>query len=159
MKPPQNPSLDAALVDKAVSLWKSGELVAIPTETVYGLAADATNGMAVAKIYAAKARPQFNPLIVHVADMAVAERFVQFTSMAEQLAEAFWPGPLTLVLKRRAGCPISELVSAGGDTLAMRMPAHPAARQLLQAFGGGVAAPSANRSGRVSPTTACLEAQ
>ncbi|PZP85220.1 MAG: threonylcarbamoyl-AMP synthase [Azospirillum brasilense] len=159
MKPPQITPLDAALVDKAVSLWKSGELVAMPTETVYGLAADATNGMAVAKIYAAKARPQFNPLIVHVANIAAAERFVQFTSMAEQLAEVFWPGPLTLVLKRRAGCPISELVSAGGDTLAIRVPAHPAARQLLQAFGGGVAAPSANRSGRVSPTTAAHVAE
>jgi len=159
MKPPQIPPLDVALVDKAVSLWKNGELVAMPTETVYGLAADATQGLAVAKIYAAKARPQFNPLIVHVADIGVAERFVQFTSLAEQLAEAFWPGPLTLVLKRRADCAVSELVSAGGDTLAIRVPAHPAAQQLLRAFGGGVAAPSANRSGRVSPTTAAHVAE
>lgn len=154
MNPPEILHLDSALVDKAVSLWQAGQLVAIPTETVYGLAADATNGLAVANIYRVKSRPQFNPLIVHVADLATAERYVQFTAAAEKLAEAFWPGPLTLVLTRKAGCPVSELVSAGGDTLAIRCPAHPVAQQLLKAFGRGLAAPSANRSGRVSPTTA-----
>lgn len=146
--------LDAGLVDNAVRLWRSGELVAIPTETVYGLGADASNGEAVARIYSVKSRPQFNPLIVHVADVATAQRYVEWNIMAEILAKAFWPGPLTLVLKRRADCAISELVSAGGETLAIRIPAHPVARQLLTAFGGGIAAPSANRSGRVSPTTA-----
>lgn len=141
-------------MDKAVRRWKAGDAVAIPTETVYGLAADACNGAAVARIYALKSRPQFNPLIVHVADAAMAQRYVQWNDRAQALADAFWPGPLTLVLKRRSDCPISELVSAGGDTLAVRVPAHPLTRQLLQAFGGGLAAPSANRSGRVSPTTA-----
>lgn len=141
-------------MDKAVSIWKHGGLVAIPTETVYGLAADASNGVAVARIYQTKQRPQFNPLIVHVADIATAHRFVEWTPAATRLAEKFWPGPMTLVMKRRADCPISELVSAGGDTLAIRMPAHPLTQQLLAAFGGGLAAPSANRSGRVSPTTA-----
>lgn len=141
-------------MDKAVSIWKQGGLVAIPTETVYGLAADASNGVAVARIYQTKQRPQFNPLIVHVADIATAQRFVEWTPAATQLAGKFWPGPMTLVMKRRADCPISELVSAGGDTLAIRIPAHPLTQQLLAAFGGGLAAPSANRSGRVSPTTA-----
>lgn len=154
MKPAEILHLDPSLVDKAATLWKAGEVVAIPTETVYGLAADATNGAAVARIYALKSRPQFNPLIVHVADAAMAQRYVQWNDKAQALADAFWPGPLTLVLKRRSDCSISELVSAGGDTLAVRVPAHPATHQLLQAFGGGLAAPSANRSGRVSPTTA-----
>jgi L-threonylcarbamoyladenylate synthase len=126
----------------------------MPTETVYGLAADATNGEAVARIYALKSRPQFNPLIVHVADTRAAIRYVEWNDAAERLAEAFWPGPLTLVLKRRARSRISDLVSAGGDTLAVRVPAHPIALELLQAFNGAIAAPSANRSGRVSPTTA-----
>lgn len=141
-------------MDKAVGLWKQGGLVAIPTETVYGLAADATNGQAVARIYAMKSRPQFNPLIVHVTGPAMAQEYVEWNPMAEKLATAFWPGPLTLVLKRRAKCTISELVSAGGDTIALRTPKHPVARQLLAKFGSGLAAPSANRSGRVSPTTA-----
>lgn len=154
MNPPQIPYLDVSLVDKAISLWKSGQLVAIPTETVYGLGADACNGLAVAAIYHVKSRPQFNPLIVHVANAAIAQRYVEWTPLAEKLAAAFWPGPLTLVLKRRADCPVSELVSAGGDTIAIRVPAHPVTQQLLEAFGGGIAAPSANRSGRISPTTA-----
>lgn len=141
-------------MDNAVTLWREGGLVAMPTETVYGLAADATNGEAVARIYALKSRPQFNPLIVHVADTRAAIRYVEWNDTAELLAEAFWPGPLTLVLKRRARSRISELVSAGGDTLAVRVPAHPVALDLLQAFNGAIAAPSANRSGRVSPTTA-----
>lgn len=129
-------------------------MAAIPTETVYGLAADATNGEAVARIYALKSRPQFNPLIVHVADLRAAVRYVDWNEDAELLGEAFWPGPLTLVLKRRARKGVHELVSAGGDTIAIRVPAHPVAQQLLQAFNGAIAAPSANRSGRVSPTTA-----
>ncbi len=147
-------NIDSQAVDNAVTLWRAGALVAMPTETVYGLGADATNGQAVAAIYAVKARPQFNPLIVHVADAAMAQRYVEWPALAAKLAAAFWPGPLTLVLKRRADCPISPLVSAGGETLAIRVPAHPAARQLIAAFDGGIAAPSANRSGRVSPTTA-----
>lgn len=154
MNQPEIPHLEASLVDNAVSHWRAGGLVAIPTETVYGLAADATNGRAVAGIYEAKSRPQFNPLIVHVADVSMARQYAEWNDLAETLAAHYWPGPLTLVLKRRADSPISELVSAGGDTLALRMPAHPMARQLLRAFGGGLAAPSANRSGRVSPTTA-----
>lgn len=154
MKPSEIPDIDVSLVDKAVSLWQKGELVAIPTETVYGLAADATRGEAVARIYAVKGRPQFNPLIVHVADAAMAKPYVVWNDRAEALAGAYWPGPLTLVLPRRADCPISDLVSAGGDTLAVRVPAHPVTRSLLKAFGKGIAAPSANKSGRVSPTTA-----
>jgi L-threonylcarbamoyladenylate synthase len=154
MKRPKILDIDVSLVDNAVTHWREGGLVAIPTETVYGLAADATNGQAIARIYALKSRPQFNPLIVHVADVRAAIRYVEWNDMAERLAEAFWPGPLTLVLKRRARSRISELVSAGGDTLAVRVPAHPVALQLLQAFNGAIAAPSANRSGRVSPTTA-----
>ncbi|MES2984911.1 MAG: L-threonylcarbamoyladenylate synthase [Pseudomonadota bacterium] len=141
-------------MDKAVSLWGAGQLVALPTETVYGLGADACNGEAVARIYAVKSRPQFNPLIVHVSDEAMAERYAMWNDAAAMLACAFWPGPVTLVLKRRAGSPISELVSAGGDTIAIRMPAHPVAQRLIAAFDGGIAAPSANRSGRISPTTA-----
>lgn len=152
------PHLDVSIVDKAISLWHAGQLVAIPTETVYGLAADATNGEAVARIYATKSRPQFNPLIIHLADVATAKHYVEWNGMAEALAAAFWPGPMTLVLKKRSAVsghrPVSELVSAGGDTLAVRIPAHPIAQQLLAAFGRPLAAPSANRSGRVSPTTA-----
>jgi len=146
--------IDDDLVDNAVTLWRTGQLVAFPTETVYGLGADATHGEAVARIYAAKSRPQFNPLIIHVADARAACRYVEWTDSAETLADAFWPGPLTLVLKRRPRSRISELVSAGGETLAIRVPAHPVAQQLLQAFNGAIAAPSANRSGRVSPTMA-----
>lgn len=154
MKRPETPYIDATLVDNVLGRWRAGGLVAIPTETVYGLAADACNGQAVANIYALKARPQFNPLIVHVASMEIAQRYVQWSALATQLAAAFWPGPLTLVLPRRWEGALSELVSAGGDTLAIRIPAHPLTRQLLAAFDGPIAAPSANRSGRVSPTTA-----
>lgn len=154
MNPPETPYIDKSLVDKAVSLWRAGLLVAMPTETVYGLGADAENGEAVARIYAAKSRPQFNPLIVHVADVATAKRYVEWNDIAEQLAATFWPGAMTLVLKRRADCALSELVSAGGDTVGIRIPSHPFTHALLRAFGGGIAAPSANRSGRVSPTTA-----
>lgn len=133
--------------------WRHGGLVILPTETVYGLAADAENGQAVASIYAVKARPRINPLIVHVSTIAMAQRYAAWSATAQQLAEAFWPGPLTLVLPRHADCPASDLVSAGGPTIALRCPAHPLALAAIAALGRGVAAPSANRSGRVSPTT------
>ena len=138
----------------AAERLRAGELVAFPTETVYGLGADATSDRAVAGIFAAKGRPRFNPLIVHLHDRAAAEALTLFDERARRLAEAFWPGALTLVLKRRANCPISRLCSAGLDSLAVRLPAHPVARDLLAACGLPLAAPSANRSGAVSPTTA-----
>ena len=132
---------------------RAGELVILPTETVYGLAADASNPAAVAAIYAAKGRPQFNPLIAHVADLAVAEEVAVFDARARTLAARFWPGPLTLVLPVRDTAAVCDLARAGLDTVAVRSPAHPLARAVLEAFGGPVAAPSANRSGRPSPTT------
>jgi len=144
---------DAAIARAAAEL-KSGRLVAFPTETVYGLGADATNGRAVAQIYEAKGRPRFHPLIVHVADAAAAERIALLTGKARRLAQAFWPGPLTLVLPRRAESGISELVSAGLDTIGVRVPSNPVTHALLEAAGVPVAAPSANVSGHVSPTTA-----
>jgi L-threonylcarbamoyladenylate synthase len=143
-----------AEIEEAGRLLREGALVAFPTETVYGLGADATNGRAVAGIFEAKGRPSFNPLIVHVPDLASAERIAVTTPMARKLAEAFWPGPLTLVMKRRPEANISDLVSAGLDTLAVRVPAHPIAQALLAAAARPLSAPSANRSGRVSPTTA-----
>ncbi|NDV02883.1 L-threonylcarbamoyladenylate synthase [Pseudoroseicyclus tamaricis] len=145
---------DAAGLARAAALLREGQLVAFPTETVYGLGADATNGAAVAGIYAAKGRPSFNPLIVHVASLAQAARLVEIGPEAERLASAFWPGALTLVLPARADNGIASLASAGLPTLGIRLPAHPVARQLLEATGRPVAAPSANPSGRVSPTTA-----
>lgn len=147
-------SASAADLARAAALLGEGRLVAFPTETVYGLGADARNGRAVAAIYEAKGRPSFNPLIVHVADAEAAQSYVEWTDAAQRLAGAFWPGPLTLVLPLKPGHGISELVTAGLQTLAVRVPAHPAARALLRAFGGPVAAPSANPSGRISPTTA-----
>ncbi len=138
----------------AAQLLVQGKLVAFPTETVYGLGADAENTQAVASIYQAKGRPQHNPLIVHVADLAMAERYGVFSDAAMQLAQVFWPGPLTLVLRRRPDCAASPLVSAGGETIALRVPGHAVAMALIQALGKGIAAPSANRSGRVSPTLA-----
>lgn len=129
-------------------------IVAFPTETVYGLGADATNDLAVAAVFSAKRRPEFNPLIVHVPALVVAERYAQFDERARKLATAFWPGPFTMVLPRVAGCIISDLVTAGLDTVAMRVPAHPVAHGLLMAARKPIAAPSANRSGHVSPTTA-----
>ena len=147
-------SADPAGLAQAADLLRQGQLVAFPTETVYGLGGDAQNGEAVAAIYAAKGRPSFNPLIAHVASVEAAQRFVQWSDQAERLAAAFWPGPLTLVLPLREGHGVSSLVTAGLDTLAVRVPAHPAARALLQAVDGPVAAPSANPSGRISPTTA-----
>ena len=145
---------DAAGYTEAARLLAAGELVALPTETVYGLAGDARSDHAVAAIFAAKGRPQFNPLIVHVADLALAEQIAVFSDTARALALAFWPGPLTLVLPLRADSGISELVTAGNDSVAIRLPAHPVARDLLRAFGGPIAAPSANPSGKISPTTA-----
>ena len=145
---------DAAGVARAARLLAGDELVAFPTETVYGLGADARSDLAVAKVFAAKGRPSFNPLIVHLPNLAAAEAFAIVGPNARALAGAFWPGPLTLVLPLRAGAGISPLVTAGLDSVAVRVPAHPLAQRLLAAFGGPVAAPSANPSGRVSPTRA-----
>jgi len=145
---------NSAAIRAAVSLLRDGGLVALPTETVYGLAADATNGAAVAALYAAKGRPKFNPLISHVTGLEMAESLARFNPLARKLAEAFWPGPLTLVLPRTPDCPISELAGAGLETLAVRAPAHPVAQALIKAFGGPLVAPSANPSGGVSPTQA-----
>ena len=138
----------------ASDILKAGGLVAFPTETVYGLGGDARNGTAVAGIYTAKGRPHFNPLIVHVADLEMAKQFATFDALALDLANAFWPGPLTLVLPLRPDAGLSELVTAGLETVAIRVPAHPVAHQLLAAFGGPIAAPSANPSGGISPTRA-----
>jgi L-threonylcarbamoyladenylate synthase len=137
----------------AAERLRGGGLVALPTETVYGLGADATNDHAVAAIFEAKGRPSFNPVIVHVASRAEAEKIVDFDIRARLLAELFWPGPLTLILPRRADCNISLLCSAGLPTLAVRCPSHPVARQLIVALGRPIAAPSANASGTLSPTT------
>ncbi len=131
-----------------------GGLVAFPTETVYGLGADATNAQAIARLYLAKGRPSFNPLIAHVADLVAAREIAKFDAGAEKLAAKFWPGPLTLVLPRAADCPVAELATAGLETIAVRVPAHPIARDILLSFGKPVVAPSANVSGHVSPTTA-----
>jgi len=141
-------------IARAADLIRNGALVAFPTETVYGLGGDATNDRAVAAIFQAKGRPQFNPLIAHVPDAAAADAHVVWNDTAERLAQHFWPGPLTLVLPRRAGGAVSLLCSAGLDTQAVRSPAHPVAQALLRAVGRPVAAPSANRSGLVSPTRA-----
>ena len=142
-----------ASISEATGLLKSGGLVAIPTETVYGLGANALDGTAVAKIFTAKGRPQFNPLIVHVPDFESAARYVVTNDHAVMIAKKFWPGPLTMILPRRNDCAVSELCSAGLSTLAVRVPAHPVAQKLLRAAGVPVAAPSANRSGTISPTT------
>jgi L-threonylcarbamoyladenylate synthase len=141
-------------VGRAAVALRGGALVAFPTETVYGLGADATKARAVAAIFEAKGRPRFNPLIVHVASAEEAAAFAVVTDAAHKLAEAFWPGPLTLVLLKRPGCPVAELATAGLDTVAVRVPAHPVAQALLRAADVPIAAPSANRSGHVSPTTA-----
>jgi L-threonylcarbamoyladenylate synthase len=143
-----------ATIAEAAQLLRDGALVAFPTETVYGLGADATQGRAVAAIYEAKGRPRFNPLIAHVADLAAVEAVAELGVAGRRLAEAFWPGPLTLVLAHRADSPITSLVTAGLDTVAVRIPSHPVARELLAAVARPVAAPSANRSGHVSATTA-----
>ena len=137
----------------AVHALRQGRLALLPTETVYGLGADAANPAAVAAIYAAKGRPAFNPLIAHVADLATAALGAELDERAMALAEAFWPGPLTIVARARSSGLVCDLARAGLDTVAIRVPAHPVFREVLQAFGGAVAAPSANRSGRPSPTT------
>ncbi len=145
---------DATPLESALTALRAGQLVGMPTETVYGLAADATLDLAVARVYAAKGRPELNPLIAHVHSVDAARPLVEWTPTAERLASAFWPGPLTLVLQRSATCPVSRLASAGLDSLALRVPSHPLALRLLAAFGAPLVAPSANRSGRISPTEA-----
>ena len=145
---------DPASIAAAVRALAAGGLVAFPTETVYGLGADAGDSEAVARLYAAKARPTFNPLICHVRDAAAASRLGRFTAAAGRLAEAFWPGPLTLVLPKAPDCPVAELATAGLDTIALRVPDHRVAQAILTQFGRPVVAPSANRSGHLSPTTA-----
>jgi L-threonylcarbamoyladenylate synthase len=144
----------AAATGDAARIFAAGGLVAFPTETVYGLGADATNGAAVARLYEAKGRPAFNPLIAHVTDIGAARQLARFDADAARLAAAFWPGPLTLVLPKAAGCAVSELATAGLDSIAVRVPHHAVAQDLLMAFGRPVVAPSANRSGHVSPTVA-----
>lgn len=144
---------ETADIAKAAAALKGGGLVILPTETVYGLAADAANPRAVAAVYEAKGRPAFNPLIAHVADVETARRIARFDERAEQLAAKFWPGPLTLVLPIADETAVCDLARAGLDTVAVRAPAHPLAHALLTAFGGPLVAPSANRSGRPSPTT------
>ena len=139
---------------RAADILRAGGLVAFPTETVYGLGGDARDDRAVARIFEAKGRPRFNPLIVHLPDVESARELAVFDDRAEALARAFWPGPLTLVLPIRPGSGLSPLVTAGLDSVALRLPAHPLARALLRAFGGPLAAPSANPSGKVSPTRA-----
>jgi L-threonylcarbamoyladenylate synthase len=154
MSPGSIMAADRPAIERAARLLLDGALVAFPTETVYGLGADATNDGAVAAIFAAKQRPRFNPLIVHIPDAAAAERLSRFDQRAQLLAARFWPGPLSLVLPQRIEGAASLLASAGLDTVAIRAPAHPVAQALLRATGRPIAAPSANRSGRVSPTEA-----
>jgi L-threonylcarbamoyladenylate synthase len=144
----------AAAVAAAARSLAAGGLVAFPTETVYGLGADATNPAAIARLYQAKGRPAFNPLIAHVGELSAARQIAGFDATALALAEAFWPGPLTLVLPKTPDCAVADLATAGLDTVAIRIPAHPVARDILRVFGGPVVAPSANLSGHVSPTTA-----
>ncbi|MBI5320544.1 L-threonylcarbamoyladenylate synthase [Bradyrhizobium sp.] len=156
-----NPTLETrilpagtAAVTAAVRTLAAGGLVAFPTETVYGLGADAANPAAIARLYQAKGRPAFNPLIAHVGDLTAARKIARFDAAALKLAEAFWPGPLTLVLPKSENCVVADLATAGLDTVAVRVPAHAIARDILRAFGGPVVAPSANLSGHVSPTDA-----
>jgi L-threonylcarbamoyladenylate synthase len=143
-----------AAVAAAARCLAAGGLVAFPTETVYGLGADATNPAAIARLYQAKGRPAFNPLIAHVGDLSAGMAIARFDERAIKLAEAFWPGPLTLVLPKTKDCAVADLATAGLETIAIRVPAHAIAREILRAFGGPVAAPSANLSGHVSPTSA-----
>jgi L-threonylcarbamoyladenylate synthase len=152
---PDSPSgaLTTADVPAAAAALRRGGLIILPTETVYGLACDAADPRAVAAVFEAKGRPRFNPLIAHVADLGIAERLAALDDRALALAESFWPGPLTLVAPIKDPAAVCDLARAGLDTLAVRVPAHPLARELLGAFGGPVVAPSANRSGRPSPTT------
>lgn len=145
---------DSAAIAEAAALIAAGEPVAVPTETVYGLAADARNPQAVARIYAAKGRPDFNPLIVHVPDLDAAERLGVFGMVERALAARFWPGPLTLVVPRTVDCPVASIATAGLDTIALRVPGHRAMQALLAESAAPLAAPSANASGGVSPTKA-----
>ncbi|MGQ2935892.1 MAG: L-threonylcarbamoyladenylate synthase [Sphingopyxis sp.] len=145
---------DSAAIAEAAALIAAGEPVAVPTETVYGLAADARNPQAVARIYAAKGRPDFNPLIVHVPDLDAAERLGVFGAVERALAARFWPGPLTLVVPRTVDCPVASIATAGLDTIALRVPGHRAMQALLAESAAPLAAPSANASGGVSPTKA-----
>jgi L-threonylcarbamoyladenylate synthase len=147
------PDGEAGGIDRAADALRAGRLVILPTETVYGLAADAADPRAVAAVYAAKGRPSFNPLIAHVADLEAARRVAVLDERAEALAAAFWPGPLTIVAPVRDAAAVCDLARAGLDTVAVRVPAHRLSRALLRAFGGPLVAPSANRSGRPSPTT------
>ena len=140
-------------IKEAVEILNQGGLVAFPTETVYGLGADATNDTATASIYEKKGRPSFNPLIAHVDSPTMASKYVEITPTAQKLMDTFWPGPLTLVLKRKPDCTVSLLASAGLDTLAVRCPNNPIALDLIRSFGKPIVAPSANKSGRISPTT------
>ncbi|MFQ5973043.1 MAG: L-threonylcarbamoyladenylate synthase, partial [Alphaproteobacteria bacterium] len=142
-----------AIAEAATEL-RGGELIAFPTETVYGLGANATDDRAIAAVFAAKARPTFNPLIVHIPGTAAAAALARFDDVAHALARRFWPGPLTLVLPRVPACPVSHLATAGLETIAVRAPAHPVARALMGRAGVPIAAPSANPSGAISPTTA-----
>lgn len=150
---PPDPAYYRSDIVHLAGLLKAGEVVAFPTETVYGLGADATNPDAVLKIYETKGRPRFNPLIVHVADLAMAEQLAEFSPLARRLA-TLWPGPLTLVLPRRADAGLSDIATAGLDSVGIRIPDHPLAQELIRAAGRPLAAPSANPSGRLSPTTA-----
>lgn len=145
---------DASSLDEAARILLAGGLVAVPTETVYGLAADATNGTAVASIFTAKGRPSFNPLICHVASLAMAGSLAHFSPLARRLAERFWPGPLTLVLPRRADCPVHDLATAGLPSIGLRIPQHIATLDIISRVGRPLAAPSANPSEQLSPTTA-----
>lgn len=145
---------DAPAFAAAAACLAAGGLVAFPTETVYGLGADATSAVAVARLYAAKGRPRFNPLIAHVADTDGARALARLDATAERLAAAFWPGPLSIIAPRTAACPVCDLATAGLETIAVRVPGHPAARALIAALGRPVVAPSANVSGHVSPTRA-----
>jgi len=154
---PRRPNQET--LNRAAQCLRDGGLVALPTETVYGLAADATNDQAVARIFAAKGRPAFNPLICHISDIAMARRLGVFDNTARRLAQTFWPGPLTLIVRRRGDCPVSPLASAGRDTLALRMPDHPTALALIARTQRPLAAPSANPSGGISPTRAAHVAE
>jgi L-threonylcarbamoyladenylate synthase len=151
---PRSLVADANGIEAALALLRAGQLVVAPTETVYGLAADAADPAAVAAIFAAKGRPSANPLIVHVTDAAMAARYAEITQLAARLMARFWPGPLTLVLPRRPDAPLGAGVTAGLATVALRAPAHPVMQALIAGLGRGIAAPSANVSGRLSPTRA-----
>ncbi|MDG1417681.1 MAG: L-threonylcarbamoyladenylate synthase [Maricaulis sp.] len=154
MTAPTLPASDPVALQTAAHILREGGLVGMPTETVYGLAGNAADAETVAKLYAAKGRPRFNPLIAHVTGLEMAQTLATFSPLAARLAQEFWPGPLTLVLPKRPDAPVCDLANAGLDTIAIRAPRHEAARALLKSFGGPLVAPSANKSGGVSPTTA-----